>query len=193
MYREKESAFPFLFHRRFRRVEPLEAPKGYMTRGMVWTRPHLNPNGDDFRRRGCRWNGRPRGGTKKASRGRQRGERFTLFSDVTTMPAICHWQIFPLVFPESANYRPEAHVFPFLYCIGFTSNLTLHPAICSFLFFFLPSFRLWRYDFKNRDDDYSNFIDTLFKQLKIKQIFITLKEYSIRILDLLKLMNSKIN
>lgn len=134
----KESPFPFAFSTdRFRRVEPLEAPKGYMTRGMVWTRPHLNPNGDDFRRRGCRWNGRPRGGTKKASRGRQRGERFTLFSDVTTMPAICHWQIFPLVFPRERELSTGSS------CISVSILHRIHfqshpPQICSF--FPSPSF-----------------------------------------------------
>lgn len=58
----------------------------------------------------------------------------------------------PVGISESANYRPEAHVFPFLYCIGLTW-IPFHRTVFSFPpfpFFFIlilvllfrdPSFR----------------------------------------------------
>lgn len=112
-------------------VELPRVPKGYMTRGMVWTRPHLNPNGDDFRRRGCQWNGSSREDEgaadikrctewervppgvaverTSAEEGRAREEMLRRNDDAGNMsPTDTRIGI-----PESASYRPEAHVFPF--------------------------------------------------------------------------------
>lgn len=79
------------------------------------------------------------GGTKKASPGRQRGGTvhsiFRRNDDASNMSLTD----IPVGIPESANYRPEAHVFPFLYCIGFTPNLTPHRSALSPPFFPFPS------------------------------------------------------
>lgn len=111
-------------------VELPRVPKGYMTRGMVWTRPHLNPNGDDFRRRGCQWNGSsqedegaadierctkwervpPGGGDGTDECWRGKSEEMLRRNDDAGNMSPTDTRI---GIPESASYRPEAHVFPF--------------------------------------------------------------------------------
>lgn len=75
----------------------------------------------------------------------------------------------PVGIPESANYRPEAHVFPFLYCIGFTPNLTLHRSALFPPFSFPFPFRLFHFEDTISRYDRTSIIHryVIAKQLKI--------------------------